>query len=556
MRLDHFPPLTLRQLTLSFIAGGYTLALSACVAAPSTPSSSDTTVSSQVSSNNSVVSSSSSAISSLAMESSSSQLTSSSLPVASSSTMAETSSSQAASSVDAGPPMVSCELIATTNNGNSLDIEAFTIINSDVRPVDSWTITLNFGSGNINGYNNKVYADAEQTIELGSVNREGNGLILSIEGGMVPAMSLQEIHGFSINPAGIAGVPECELKVKVEGYDDSFGGEGFIGVPQEELDMHFANYPCGVNYTALGNGGWPACFRTEDGQAICKNGTSLFTLNWSNDKTPINDVMQVTGMGSDLALVITVDGAAYKAKIDIGVDPEKDQIVAAGAITASAGFTPRGCIMIDAGDKRDLLCTDKGDKWERPALPEDFDVVQLSASYKMNCALNTKGEAWCWGHPDAIRDIITDTPSRMPFNEPLVNISADQSTVCGVSYSGNPKCLLDQFVPGYVKTGDPIPDSNSCLYLARDFEPNAMFFHGAYNRGVVVRKDGTGAYYTKSLADAGTPIELDIADIIAAGGKRDQISVMTASGDIFSINGGSTNKVAGFKAQNPVCPLP
>lgn len=451
--------------------------------------------------------------------------------------------------------MVSCELIATNNNGNSLDIEAFNIINSDVRAVDSWTITLDFGAGNINGYNNTVYADANQQIELGTVRREGNSLILKIDGGMIPAMSMQEIHGFSINTAGISGVPECGLKVKVEGYDDSFGSGGFISVPQEELDLYFADHPCGVGYTALGNGGWPACFRTEDGQAVCKNGTSLFTLKWTTDKTPVSDVMQVTGMGSDLALVVTADGAAYRAKIDIGVDPEKDKIVAAGAITASAGFTPRGCIMIDAGNKRDLVCTDKGDKWERPALPEDFDVVQLSASYKMNCALNTKGEAWCWGHPDAIRDIITDTPSRMPFNEPLINISADQSTICGVSYSGNPKCLLDQFVPGYVKTGESIPDSNSGLYLATDFEPNAAFFHGAYNRGVIVRKDGSGVYYTKSLADSDSPITLGIDNIIAAGGKRDQISVMTAAGDIYSVNGGSASKITEYKAQNPLCPL-
>ena len=451
--------------------------------------------------------------------------------------------------------MVSCEFIATNNNGNSFSIEAFNIINSDVRAVDSWTITLDFGAGNINGYNNTVYADADQKIELGTVRREGNSLVLKIDGGMIPAMSMQAIYGFGINPAGISGVPECALKVKVEGYDDSFGSGGFISAPQEELDLYFADHPCGVGYTALGNGGWPACFRTEDGQAVCKNGTSLFTLKWTTDKTPVSDVMQVTGMGSDLALVITADGAAYRAKIDIGVDPEKDKIVASGAITASAGFTPRGCIMIDAGNKRDLVCTDKGDKWERPTLPEDFDVVQLSASYKMNCALNTKGEAWCWGHPDALRDIITDTPSRMPFNEPLINISADQSTICGVSYSGNPKCLLDQFVPGYVKTGESIPDSSSGLYLATDFEPNAAFFHGAYNRGVIVRKDGTGVYYTKSLADSGSPIALGIDDIIAAGGKRDQISVMTAAGDIYSVNGGSANKVTEYKAQNPLCPL-
>ena len=107
-------------------------------------------------------------------------------------------------------------------------------------------------------------------------------------------------------------------------------------------------------------------------------------------------------------------------------------------------------------------------------------------------------------------------------------------------------------MPGYVPAGAAIPGSGSGQYLADGFEPNAAFLHGAYNRGVVVRTDGTGAYYEKS---GETKVELGLDNIIAGGGKRDSIVVMTEDGSIYSVNGGNERKVDGFTAQNPVCPL-
>ena len=554
--------LVLSAVVLSACVAKDTTSSSTATSSSSVPVSSQTPPSSVAPSSVSSVSSSavSSAImvsSSVVMSSSSVMPSSSSMAPASSSLVAMSSSSMAvsssSSSTDAGPPLVSCEWVAAFN-GNNLEVNTFSITNSDTRTVNSWTITLDFGAGNLNGYNNKVYADAAKQIELGTVTREGNSLVLKIEGGMVAPMTVQNIYGFSINPAGISNVPACVLKTKVEGYDDSSGGVVFIPVPQEELDMYFREYACGVGYTALGNGGWPACFRTQDGQAVCfANGQSR-VLQWNADKTPVSNVMQVSGMDSDYAVVITSDGAAYQMKTDIGIIPDKDLIVKSGAITVSAGFQSRGCIILDAGAKRDLICTEEKKPWARPKLPEDFDVVQVSASYKMNCALNTKGEVWCWGHPDAATEIITETPSRMPFNEPMVNVSADQTTVCGVSYTGNPKCITDKFVPGYVPGGEPIPNSAAGLFLAEGFEPNAAFFHGAYNRGVVVRKDGTAFYYTKALADAGTGKALGLTDVIAGGGKRDSIVVMTADGNIYAVNDGASKRVGDYKAQNPICP--
>jgi hypothetical protein len=505
------------------------------------------------------VSSSSSVISSVPASASSlpapsSVAVSSSALVSSSSLVASSSVASSQSSVDLGPPQVSCELKATTNNGNDFAVESFRILNNDTRKVLSWKITLDFMQGNLNGFDSKVYGDAAKQMAIGTVTREGNNLVLIIEGGAIDPMTTQNIYGFRINSAGINRVPECKLKPKVEGYDGA--GGGFVNVPQAQLDAYFANYPCGIGYTALGNGGWPACFRSDDGKAICKSGTSLYELKWTNNRMPITNTRQVTGFGSDLALVVTEDGAAYKAKIDIGVDPVRDRIVESGAVTASGGFTPRGCVMLNAGTKRDLTCSNDGQIWARPALPEDFDVVQLSASYKMNCALNRKGEVWCWGHPDALKSVITDTPARLPFNEPMVQISADQTTVCGVSYSGKSKCLLDKFVPGYAKLGEPLDDFPNVYQLATDFEPNAAFFHGAYNRGVVVRKDGTGAYYTQATANSGTPSILTLPnEIIAAGGKRDQISVLTSAGQVYGVNGGTSSLVSGYTAQAATCPL-
>ena len=530
---------TLGSATLALPA----LVLTACVAEP-TPSSSSTAV---LSSANSSV------------EMSSSESSSSSLAVSSSAAVSNpsVSSSSESSSSEAGPPMVACEFAANTGNGNEFIVEQFQIVNSDARQVDSWTVTLDFKQGNINGYDPKVYGDAAKTMEIGTVTREGNSLVLKVNGSVIAPMTTQQVHGFKINPAGISMIPSCELEVAVEGYDPTgagsagLNGPGWDAISQAELDAYFADYPCGVNYTALGNGGWPACFRTNDGQAVCYANGQVRTLKWDADKTPVNGVRHVSGMDSDWAVLVLDDGSAYQVKTDIGIR-EGDKIVDSGAIAVSAGFQTRACLMIDAGDKRDLLCTEEKKPWQRPALPEDFDVVQLTSSYKMNCALNRKGQAWCWGHPDAASDIITATPAQIPFDEPVVNISADQTTLCGVSYTGKPKCITDAFVPGYVPAGAAIPGSGSGQYLADGFEPNAAFLHGAYNRGVVVRTDGTGAYYEKS---GETKVELGLDNIIAGGGKRDSIVVMTEDGSIYSVNGGNERKVDGFTAQNPVCPL-
>ena len=578
--LKSFAPLRVLSVGVS------ALALSACVAAPKNSSSSSDGVSSSstaISSSSAVMSSSSTVMSSSStvMSSSSQVLSSSSIVMSSSSNVMSSSessssimsssnsssmessssdvSSASSSSEEAGPPMATCELIASTNNGNSFDVEAFRIINSDTRQIDSWRITLDFERGNVNGYDQNVYADEAKQVQLAEVQREGNSLAFTIEGGVIDPMSTQNIYGFTINPAGIPNeVPECQLEAAVEGYDPTgestsgLNGPGWDAVSQAELDAYFANYSCGVNYTGLGNGGWPACFRTEGGGAACYANGQLREIQWADDKSPVTNVRQISGMNSDLAVIVLDDGSAYTLKTDIGIK-EEDQVVASGAIAVTAGFDDHSCLILDAGDKRDLWCTDKKKPWARPDVPADFDTVQVSSSYKFNCALNTKGEVWCWGKADAAPDVITEVPAQIPFDEPVVNISADQTTLCAVSYTGKPKCITDQFVPGYIPAGESIPgyDPRS-KYLAEGFEPDAAFFHGAYNRGVVIRTDGTGVYYGASGGSA-TPLGLE--NIIAAGGKRDSIVVMTADGGIYSVNGGASDKVEGYTAENPVCPL-
>jgi hypothetical protein len=437
-----------------------------------------------------------------------------------------------------------------TNNGNTFDISSFSIINSDARPVDSWTITLDFGGGNLNGIVSNVYADENLQTQLGTVMRDGGSTRLFISGGEIAPMTTQPIYGFNLSPAGIQAVPECQLEVSVEGDTGGNSGGGFTNVSQEELDAYFADFPCGVGYTAMGNGGWPMCFRTQDGQAACKkgNGTTVEIVEWT-DGTPITGVMQVTGRGADQVVLVTEDGAAYEGRITEGVNPDTGKIVDAGAITVSGGFKPRACMMIDAEGKRDLVCTDNGSPWIRPDLPEDFDAVQISSTYGYECALNRKGEVWCWGNtPPKFDGILTATPSQMPFDAPLINLSADQTTICGISYFGQPKCLFSPFDSRYMPVGDAVPGA-VIVTLPDDFEPNAVLFHGAYSRGVIVRSDGTAAYYT---SNGGT--ELPIPNIIAGGGKRDAVSVLTAEGDVYAVNSGAAALITSHKAANPICP--
>ncbi len=451
--------------------------------------------------------------------------------------------------------MVSCELEADFgNSGNDFKATVFNIVNDDSREVESWTITLDFVSGNINGSVGDVFADPQKQQKLASVSR--NGLVLTISSeDPIPPMTTLPIYGLELATAGVNNVPTCELEVKGEGFNGGGGnnsGGGFANVTQEELDAYFVDYPCGVGYTAIGNGGWPMCFRTEDGQAACKSGggTDVNIINW-NDQTPVDNVMQVTGMGPDRFIMVTGDGAAYAGKIDTGLDPENDKVVDTGAITASGGFKPRGCIMVDAGDKRDVLCTYQNNPWERPELPEDFDAVQLSSTYSFDCALNRKGEVWCWGDTPQKFDNIWDggKPVQMPFDAPLINLSADQTTICGISYFGGPKCLYSSSDPRYMPIGPNLQGEQSVVTLPEDFEPNAVLFHGAYSKGIIVRQDGSAVY---STGNGTTP--LNIPDIIAGGGKRQSVSVLTASGDVYAVDGGNAQLIDSHKAQNPVCP--
>lgn len=286
--------------------------------------------------------------------------------------------------------------------------------------------------------------------------------------------------------------------------------------------------------------------------AACNPGTSEDSssnttpqvVTWSNG-SPITNVMHVSGSESNGVLVVTEDGSAYKGVIG---SVSETPIIESGAISVSGGFNSYSqCVVIENGDRKDLRC---GQQLTRPALPEDFDVMQVTAAYGFMCALNKQGEVWCWtgqGSVPGLQDIIGATPAKLPFDEPMVFISAGQNAVCGTKQSGGITCTFSLYDQPFLQAAAQVNPA----YTPDDFHPNGKAFQAGYKGGVAINEDGSAVYYKNGQA-----VPLSIMNVAAAGGDRGAMSVVTENGDVYLIGGGTATKVEpGMKAQAAACPL-
>lgn len=274
----------------------------------------------------------------------------------------------------------------------------------------------------------------------------------------------------------------------------------------------------------IGNPGSPQLVKWSDGSAI----TNVAHINTAFD----TDVV-----------VVTDDGKAYAGNMNgVSMTP----IVESGALAATGGKHPR-CVLVQNGDKKDVLCGSSN--LSRPALPNDFDAMQITAGYGLVCALNRNGEAWCWldggNTGGGIQGAVGTTPSKFPFNEPMVYIQAGQNSVCGIKFEGGAECKFSYYDTSVL----PSPTPEGLATTPSGFAPNAKAIQIGYKIGVVINEDGSAKYYPGGS-------NLNVGKAVAAGGDRAAISLVNENGDVYLIDGGTARQVNGqYKAEAHSCSL-
>lgn len=301
-----------------------------------------------------------------------------------------------------------------------------------------------------------------------------------------------------------------------------------------------------MGYDAIGNGGWSACYRLAGGTAACHtkdSPTNSSTVTWAGG-SPVTDIAHISTAGDSNAIVVTEDGQAYYGDYrNLPTTP----VVDSGAISGTGGKNP-SCLLTGTATQKDVLCLGNNGAPSRPALPSDFNAVQISASYGFVCALNTDGEVWCWesGGNHSLSGAISSTPSKFPFDEPMIFVSSGQNSVCGIKQSGGAKCKFAYYDARYL----PAIAAASIAETPDDFLPNAIAFQATWGKGVAINEDGSAVYFPDAV-NLGS-----ISGAVAAGGHREALSVVTADGDIYSVDGGSATQISTpAKVEAGACPL-
>lgn len=364
-------------------------------------------------------------------------------------------------------------------------------------------------------------------------------------------------------PKLIAAPSTCvdECAEDVAAYILSWGGDTGGG---GDIESYFSQFECGVNYTALGNGGYSACVRLADGTAACQpkgSSAGLEAVKWSNGEV-IDNVRSVSGAGGNgEAIVVTEDGAVYHGLYS---SVNSTPVIQSGGLYGSGGYNSR-CVMTKENGVKGIQCWTGNSAPSAPALPAGFEVQQLSASYGLACALNTKGEVWCWleggNVGSALGNILSETPTKLPFEEPMVQVAAGQTSVCGVKLGGGVDCVAGWndgfFLPGR-------SDGAGGFELATEYTDDVVAFQSGWLQGIGVRSDGTafyspGAFGSPAADDSGFIEFNGVSSAIAAGGDRlasgGSACVLDEAGDVFCLNGSSAVKVTGaVKAAAGSCP--
>lgn len=312
------------------------------------------------------------------------------------------------------------------------------------------------------------------------------------------------------------------------------------------MSAYFDQFPCGVNYEAIGNGGWSACYRVQGGMAVCNpsgNPKSPQLVKWSNG-TAVSNVAHVNSVDDNNVVVVTDDGKAYFGNMSsLPATP----ILESGAIASTGGKNPMCLLTQGTGGKKDVMCGKSG--LTRPALPADFDVMQLSGAYGFVCALNRNGEVWCWENGGnsggGVSSVVKAAPSKFPFTDPMVFIAAGQNVVCGIKQNGGSECKFSYYDNRFL----PSANMDQLATTPTDFAPNAKAIQMAYGKGVIINKDGSAQYYPG-------PTNLSVGKAVAAGGDRAAISLVNENGDVYVIDGGAAAQVNGqYKAEAAECSL-
>lgn len=283
--------------------------------------------------------------------------------------------------------------------------------------------------------------------------------------------------------------------------------------------------------------------------AVCNpivNPGSPQLVKWSNG-APVTNVAHINSTGDTDVIVVTDDGKAYGGNANsVSMTP----IVDSGAIAATGGKNPQ-CVLVQNGNKKDVLCGNAN--LSRPALPTDFDAMQITASYGFVCALNRNGEAWCWIEGNqanaggGIEKIVSATPSKFPFSEPVVYIQAGQNSVCGIKFSGGTECKFSYDDTNVLPSLAPSPERLGTT--PPNFAIDAKAIQIGYKIGVVISEDGSAKYYPGGA-------NLNVGKAVAAGGDRAAISLVNENGDVYLFDGGTARQVNGqYKAEAHSCSL-
>lgn len=281
--------------------------------------------------------------------------------------------------------------------------------------------------------------------------------------------------------------------------------------------------------------------------AVCNpigNPGSPLLVKWS-DGSPVTNVAHINSTIDTDVIVITDDGKAYGGNAN---SVSRTPIVDSGAVAATGGKHPR-CVLVQDGNNKDVLCGSSG--LSRPALPADFDAMQITAGYGLACALNRQGEVWCWidgsNTGGGISSVVSTTPSKFPFSEPMVYVQAGQNSVCGIKFSGGAECKFSYHDTNVLPS--PGPNSQGLGTTPADFAPNAKAIQIGYKIGVVISEDGSAKYYPGGA-------NLNVGKAVAAGGDRAAISLVNENGDVYLFDGGTARQVNGqYKAEAYSCSL-
>lgn len=373
--------------------------------------------------------------------------------------------------------------------------------------------------------------------------------------GAPPSMAPPSDPG-SESPPGIDLTPP-----PVGGSESESGGEsesevppttppaGGEPTPSGDLATHFAQFPCGVGFTALGNGGYKACFRLEGGQAACASPGQAELQPVLSGGAPVTDVLHVSAAGENDVAVVKTNGEVLWGPVgDVSTTP----VVASGGAQVTGGRNT-ACALLRSGATGDVACWKNGTQAVRPALPANFDAVQVSAGYGTACALSSAGEVWCWDEGGNVPPFITATPAPVDFAEPMVFVSAGQDTICGIKQSGGLDCrgnfYASPYLPTEVNGGMPI--------LTPGAFADAVAVQSGYQQGVVIGSDGSATYLGSTSQPPSTAtgeLMSGVSGAIAGGGDRGVACALTTAGEVFCSNGGGAATRVSSSAQVAACP--